>query len=100
MNYRTMIAALALGASLDAQMPKFAPPVRLEAGGKLLGAERLYPSPVYHDVNGDGLADIVVGDLRGHLTVALREAGTGIPRFAAETPLNGADQRPLDFENW
>ncbi len=100
MNYRTMIAAFALGASLSAQLPKFASPVRLEAGGKLLGAERLYPSPVYHDMNGDGLADIVVGDLRGHLTVALRDAGPGTPRFAAESQLNGADQRPLDFENW
>ena len=81
------------------QRPAFADPVRLEAGGKLLGAGRLYPSPVFHDVNGDGRLDIVVGDLWGKLTVALREAGDA-RSFGAETKIKGTDGKDLDFANW
>jgi hypothetical protein len=80
--------------------PKFAPPVRLKAGDKFLGFNRYFPSPVLHDVNGDGLPDIVVGDLFGRLTVALRQPGAGAPVFGAETKLLAADGQPLDFHNW
>ena|SRR5438552_4155355 len=99
-------AALAFGAallvpSLGAQSaPKFAPPVRLEAGDKFLGENRLFPSPVFHDMNGDGLPDIVVGDLPGRLTVALRLPGDGPPRYGAETKLKATDGKELDFHNW
>jgi len=79
---------------------KFAPPVRLSAGDKLLGAHRLFPSPVLHDVNGDGLADIVVGDLWGKLTVALRSSAADPRAFAAETDLMAADGKVIDFHNW
>jgi hypothetical protein len=79
---------------------KFAPPVRLMAGGKFLGGNRLFPSPVLHDVNGDGLPDMVVGDQFGRLTVALRQPGAGAPVFGAETKLLAADGQPLDFHNW
>ena len=50
----------------------FKAPVRLKAGDKWLGENRLYPSPAVHDLDGDGLPDIVVGDLRGIVTVATR----------------------------
>jgi hypothetical protein len=99
-------AALLLVPALVAQDPaRFAAPVRLEAGAKKLGAKslgegRLYPSPVLHDVNGDGLLDVVVGDLRGRITFALREKGTGAPHFAAEQKWMGADGKELDFHNW
>ena len=87
----------ALGAQTAA---RFAEPVRLEAGTKNLGEGRLYPSPVLHDVNGDGLLDVVVGDLRGRITFALRAYGRGAPRFAAEQKLLGSDGKELDFHNW
>ena len=77
----------------------FAPPVRLKAGDRLLGEKRLYPSPVYHDVNGDGLADIVVGDLMGRITVALRQPGMP-PTYGAETKLKDVDGKEIDFHNW
>jgi hypothetical protein len=80
--------------------PKFAPPVRLKAGDKFLGFNRLFPSPAFHDVSGDGLPDLVVGDLWGHLTTALRQPGAGAPVFGAETKLLAADGQPLDFHNW
>ncbi|NNC88612.1 MAG: hypothetical protein HKN82_09165 [Akkermansiaceae bacterium] len=78
--------------------PEFKAPVRLMAGEKFLGEGRYYPSPVFRDMNGDGKLDVVVGDLRGHLTIALR-TGRAM-EFAAETDLLGDDGKALDFSNW
>ena len=100
---RTTISLLLLGATLAAQAPPpsptFADPVRLKAGDKFLGENRWFPSPVFQEMNGDGRADIVVGDLKGNLTVALREAGDR-PAYAAETNQLALDGTPLDFHNW
>jgi len=79
---------------------RFGAPVRLEAGEKLMGARRLYPSPALHDLNGDGLADVVLGDLPGRITAALRVAGDGPPRFGPDEPLLAQDGEPLNFHNW
>ena len=84
-------------ASAMAQSPTFAAPIRLQAGGKFLGEGRLFPSPVYHDLNGDGRADLVVGDLRGHLTVAVRGDGA---TFGKEENVLGADGKIVDLQNW
>jgi hypothetical protein len=94
---------LAVASQLAAQTaaaPTFAPPVKLMAGTQGLGENRLFPSPVLHDMNGDGLEDLVVGDLRGRLTVALRQRGPGVPTFAAETKVLAHDGTELDFANW
>ena len=70
---------------------QFAAPKRIQAG-----EGRLYPSPVFHDVDGDQRPDLVVADLFGRVTFAKRtEAG-----FAAEQPLKGKDGKPLKFSNW
>ncbi len=101
------IASTALGtaASQDASPAVttgdvFAAPVRLAAGDAFMGQKRMYPSPTFHDMNGDGLADIVVGDLIGKLTVALRRPGDGVPTYAAETKLKAVDGKDIDFNNW
>lgn len=86
-------------APLCAQGADYAAPTRLQAGDKFLGAGRMYPSPVFHDVDGDGRSDLVVGDLVGHLTVALRQPGD-TPRFGAEHKLKATDGQDLDFANW
>ena len=78
----------------------FADPVRLMAGDKMLGEGRLYPSPVCQDMNGDGMLDIVVGDLLGKITVALRLPGDGAPRFGKDTKLMALDGKEIDFGNW
>ena len=83
-----------------AQAPQFAAPVRLEAGGKGIGENRPYPSPVFHDVDRDGLLDLVIGDLRGKITVARRQKGEGPARYAGETKLIAKDGKELDFANW
>ena len=93
------LPVLMLATAAVAQSPTFAAPVRLKAGDVFLGENRLYPSPVYHDLDGDQCTDIVVGDLRGHLTVA-----HGVPgkrgTFGAEEKVLGADGQILDFGNW
>jgi len=89
-----------LGAAGSARAPTFAPPVRLACDGEFLGATRLYPSPVIHDVNGDGLADLVLGDLWGSVTVSLRRAGDATPSFGPEAPITASDGSELKFNNW
>lgn len=78
---------------------RFAPPVRIRAGDAFAGEGRYYPSPVLHDIDGDGRQDLVIGDLVGAVTVARRDAGDA-PTFAAEQPLKGKDGQPLKFHNW
>ena len=88
-------------ATAVAQAPQFAPPVRLKAGDTFLGENRLYPSPVLHDLDGDGRVDVVVGDLVGALTVAPRaNAAAGAPTYGPEAKVLAADGQPLDFDNW
>lgn len=94
------MAVLAVTAAAQVPAPTFALPVRLQAGEQGLGENRLYPSPVFHDINGDGHHDIVIGDLRGNLTVVLRLPGEGSPRYGAESKLLGRDGKALDFGNW
>ena len=78
----------------------FAPPVRLKAGDKFVGEGRYFPSPVFHEMNGDGTLDVVVGDLMGKLTIALRRPGPGPIAFEKETSLKAADGKDLKFHNW
>ncbi len=75
---------------------KFAAPQRIKAGEAFVGAGRLYPSPVFYDVNGDGHKDIVVGDLFGRVTFA---AGTE-RGLTPETPLLDSSGKALKFQNW
>jgi hypothetical protein len=97
-----MVAVALCSSSASAQSAPagFAEPVRLNAGESLLGAKRLFPSPVFHDIDGDGLQDVVVGDLRGLLTVALRKPGKEQLAFSAETKQLDAEGKEIDFHNW
>ena len=78
----------------------FAAPVRIKAGEAFLGEGRLYPSPVFHDVDGDKRADIVVGDLIGRVTTAARTASRSSVAFGAEQPLKDRSGEQLTFHNW
>ncbi len=88
------------GAAQEPGKPVFAAPKRIQAGTAILGQGRLYPSPVFHDVNGDKVLDIVVGDLIGKVTVAHGVVSDGGLRFGAEKALMGRDGKPLKFHNW
>lgn len=80
--------------------PSFAPPVRLQAGSELMGIQRLYPSPVLHDMNDDGRVDIVLGDLWGAVTIAPGLAGDGVPTWGVDAALKASDGNDLKFSNW
>ena len=90
------MSLLALGTALSAQV-ELAPPVELKAGDTPVGNQRLYPSPSFYDVNGDGLQDIVVGDLIGKVTFALRQKDGS---FAAEQDMKDAEGKAVEFDNW
>lgn len=89
----------AQAAAQDKAKAQFKAPKRIQAGDAFLGEGRLYPSPVLHDVDGDGLRDIVVGDLFGKVTFAPQIPGEEV-RFGPEKPLKGRDGKPLKFHNW
>ena len=74
--------------------------MRLKAGDKFLGENRLYPSPVLYDINGDKRPDVVVGDLFGKVTIALRSKENPPGALGVENPLNDRDGKPLKFHNW
>jgi hypothetical protein len=93
----TLLAGATLLSAAAAQDARFAAPVMLYADDKVAGKGRLYPSPVSYDLVRDGRPDVVIGDLRGHLTVAAqRPDGT----FAAEQKVKDVDGKILDFGNW
>lgn len=93
-------SAAAAPKATGSEKPTFAAPVMLKAGDKNLGEKRLYPSPVIQDMNGDGLADIVVGDLFGYLTVAHRMPGQGPAKFGEEAKVKDHAGKDIKFNNW
>ena len=79
---------------------RFAAPKRIKAGDEFLGAGRLYPSPVLHDVDGDKRPDVVVGDLFGRVTFACLEASRPAVVLGSEKPLKDRSGEQLNFHNW
>lgn len=58
--------------------PTFAKPVRLMSGGAPVSTEAPgYASPAWYDVNGDGRADLVVGQFNGGKMMAYHQAPDG-----------------------
>ena len=89
------------GMAQEQGKPVFAAPKRIHAGDAFLGEGRLYPSPVLHDVDGDELPDIVVGDLFGRVTFAPRlTQSKEAALFGAETQLKDRSGEQLKFHNW
>lgn len=78
----------------------FAAPVRLMAGGEPMGNGQYYPSPVLFDLDGDGVAEMIVGDLIGNLMVSKRLPGDDPAAWSKANPLEGADGKPIRFHNW
>jgi hypothetical protein len=90
------LAALAAVAALGADNPSSSPekdghhaifqkPVRLEAAGAIIdsGPQWAHSGPCFHDIDGDGRRDLLVGDFSGQFQL-YRNAGTDTdPKFSA-----------------
>ncbi len=62
----------------SAESIQFAEPVRLEAEGQLIAAESPgYAAPALHDMDGDGLKDLLVGQFYGGRINVYRNLGDG-----------------------
>ncbi len=96
----SLLAALPAVAVAQSDGFRFAAPVRIAAGDALLGEGRLYPSPMLHDGDRDGVPDVYVGDLRGRITLARGARKDGVLHFLPEQKLMAADGSDLDFHNW
>ena len=87
---------LAAGAMTDAQ---FEAPVELKPDGTGYG-EVLYPSPVLHDLDGDGRGELIVGDLWGHIQSATRISAGEPSDWGPSAKVKATDGKDLKFKNW
>ncbi|MFT6108999.1 MAG: hypothetical protein ACJA2W_001912 [Planctomycetota bacterium] len=85
--------------SADQDRAIFAEPEPLLEGKLVLGAKLRYPSPRLYDLDGDGAAEMVVGDLSGRLHVATKRNGGSGRRWNKLAPLT-TDGTELKFHNW
>ncbi len=64
--------------SLPLMAAEFEKPVRLEAGGEVIGVESPgYAAPCWADMDGDGRKDLLVGQFRGGKIQVFRNEGEG-----------------------
>jgi hypothetical protein len=85
-----------VGAQEEAAGAAFAAPQLVKAGDEEMGSALLYPSPILLDIDGDGVQEMVIGGLRGYLSVSHRTA-TG---WGPEARLKASDGKDLKFHNW
>ena len=79
-----MIACAPLLVALAGQSPadELSPPCLIEAGGAAIDVEGGNAAPFVHDIDGDGLPDLMVGQLEGGRLRIYRNVGArGAPRF-------------------
>jgi hypothetical protein len=72
------------GMAADGPSRELAPPVRVEAAGQAIDTEVGHAGPFFGDFDGDGVADLLVGQFgEGILRIYRNEAKSGAPKLAA-----------------
>lgn len=79
---------------------RFAAPVLLTEAGAPLGRGLLYPSPALFDVDGDGAAELVLGDLIGNVWKHERSEGEDTLAWSKRERVQASDGKDLKFNNW
>lgn len=79
MSVTTVLMLLAATPAVE-----FAPPVRLEAGGKVIDTDIGHAAPAVADFDGDGVRDLMVGQFGEGILWIYRNEGTDqSPKLAA-----------------
>lgn len=96
-----LLATTALSAAAaPAQTFSFAPPARILAGENLLGDGLPFPSPTIGDLDGDGVLDVLIGDVSGNISVASGKRVDGRLSFGPERRLEAGKAGLLAFPNF
>ncbi|MFT7644189.1 MAG: hypothetical protein ACI9G1_005955 [Pirellulaceae bacterium] len=80
--------------NLSADEWKFAKPEMI-----LDGSAYLYPSPVFEDLDNDGKPELLIGDLRGNLTIH-KYTGDGTKHSFGEPVRMQAEGENISLPNW
>jgi hypothetical protein len=83
---RRSVAALAVALLATPALagPELGPPVRVHAGAEPIDTQVGHAAPFLHDMDGDGLRDLLVGQMGQGLMRVYRNTGTATaPAFAA-----------------
>ncbi|MSR47162.1 MAG: hypothetical protein EXS13_08865 [Planctomycetes bacterium] len=80
---------------------ELAPPVRLKAGDAWIdtGDELAHAGPSFHDLNGDGKHDLLVGNFKGTLAHYANVGSASAPKFEARGFLQ-AEGQEIAIHNW
>lgn len=84
-----------------AKRAEFDPPVRLKAGDEFIdtGEHVAHSGPLVSDLDGDGKADLLVGNFGGHIQVYLNKASREEPQYV-EQGLLKAGGEDAEVPNW
>lgn len=99
--FAALAPATALPLAPGARQDVLAPPVRLTAGDAPIdvGEHVGHAGPLFWDVSGDDLPDLLVGTFRGHVAV-YRNTGTHAAPAFEDAGLLQAGGEDLKIPNW
>lgn len=82
LQWKRATALAALAAALPAQGPELEKPFRIEADGKAVNVTVGHAAPLWRDMDGDGLQDLLVGQFgQGKLRVYKNFGEKNAPKF-------------------